>query len=82
MDKEKEKEHERKQREELNELFKPVQVAQKIPFDTDPKLVLCQYFKTRTCEKGYGKQCIIQFHINYYLPSQSWHTIGESAIQS
>ncbi|POW06042.1 hypothetical protein PSTT_09253 [Puccinia striiformis] len=52
MDKEKEKEHERKRREELNELFKPVQVAQKIPFGTDPKTVLCQYFKTGTCEKG------------------------------
>ncbi|KAI7937544.1 hypothetical protein MJO29_014859 [Puccinia striiformis f. sp. tritici] len=58
MDKEKEKEHECKQREELNELFKPVQVAQKVciihlcsfkrkklTFDTDPKSVLCQYFK-------------------------------------
>jgi hypothetical protein len=30
MDKEKEKEQERKRREELNEIFKPVQVAQKV----------------------------------------------------
>ncbi|RUS31023.1 hypothetical protein BC938DRAFT_478607, partial [Jimgerdemannia flammicorona] len=38
--------------EELAELFKPIQVAQKIPFGTDPKTVLCQYFKAGSCDKG------------------------------
>ncbi|MBW0476751.1 hypothetical protein O181_016466 [Austropuccinia psidii MF-1] len=52
MDKEKERDQERKRKEELNELFKPAQVAQKVPFGTDPKSVLCQYFKAGTCEKG------------------------------
>jgi len=52
MDKEKEKEQERKRKEELNEIFKPVQVAQKVPFGTDPKTVLCQYFKAGTCDRG------------------------------
>ncbi|KZP00543.1 hypothetical protein CALVIDRAFT_279475 [Calocera viscosa TUFC12733] len=34
------------------DLFKPVQVAQKVPFGVDPKTVLCIYFKTGHCEKG------------------------------
>jgi hypothetical protein len=33
-------------------LFKPVQVPQKVPFGTDPKTVLCQYFKSGNCERG------------------------------
>ncbi|KAK1926226.1 hypothetical protein DB88DRAFT_481159 [Papiliotrema laurentii] len=33
------------------ELFKTVQV-QKVPFGTDPKTVLCVYFKAGHCEKG------------------------------
>lgn len=52
IDKEKEREQERKRKEELNEIFKPVQVAQKVPFGTDPKTVLCQYFKSGTCDRG------------------------------
>ena len=32
-------------------LIKPVQV-QKIPFGTDPKTVLCAFYKAGTCEKG------------------------------
>lgn len=43
---------EQKKKEELAELFKPIQAAQKIPFGTDPKTVLCQYFKAGSCEKG------------------------------
>ncbi|RUS22100.1 hypothetical protein BC937DRAFT_90431 [Endogone sp. FLAS-F59071] len=43
---------EQKKKEELAELFKPIQSAQKIPFGTDPKTVLCQYFKAGNCEKG------------------------------
>ncbi|WVW81738.1 hypothetical protein I302_103734 [Kwoniella bestiolae CBS 10118] len=35
-----------------SELFKTVQVQQKIPFGTDPKTVLCVYFKNGHCEKG------------------------------
>ncbi|EUC31864.1 hypothetical protein COCMIDRAFT_35923 [Bipolaris oryzae ATCC 44560] len=41
-------------RKETAELFKPVQV-QKVPFGTDPKTVLCQFFKKGNCEKG--KKC-------------------------
>lgn len=41
-------------RKETAELFKPVQV-QKVPFGTDPKTVLCQFYKKGNCEKG--KKC-------------------------
>ncbi|CAM0142489.1 Translation machinery-associated protein 46 [Umbelopsis sp. WA50703] len=41
-----------KKKEELLELFKPVQAAQKVPFGTDPKTVLCEFFKAGHCEKG------------------------------
>ncbi|EJU04951.1 hypothetical protein DACRYDRAFT_20523 [Dacryopinax primogenitus] len=44
-------EEEKKKKEEA-ELFKTVQVAQKIPFGVDPKTVLCMYFKTGHCDKG------------------------------
>lgn len=43
---------EQKKREEFAELFKPVQAPQKVPFGTDPKTVLCQYFKSGNCERG------------------------------
>ncbi|KAI8967623.1 hypothetical protein BDF20DRAFT_900331 [Mycotypha africana] len=43
---------EQKKREEFAELFKPVQVPQKVPFGVDPKTVLCQYFKQGNCERG------------------------------
>ncbi|KAI9026532.1 hypothetical protein CLU79DRAFT_698508 [Phycomyces nitens] len=43
---------EQKRKEELAELFKPVQTPQKVPFGTDPKSVICQYFKAGHCEKG------------------------------
>jgi hypothetical protein len=43
---------EQKKKEELAELFKPVQVQQKVPFGVDPKTVLCQFFKTGQCQKG------------------------------
>ncbi|CDS11452.1 hypothetical protein LRAMOSA03715 [Lichtheimia ramosa] len=46
------KEEDRKRREELAELFKPVQTPQKVPFGTDPKTVLCIYFKQGHCERG------------------------------
>ncbi|KAJ7592648.1 hypothetical protein C8J56DRAFT_929147 [Mycena floridula] len=42
---------EEKRKKEEAELFKPVQV-QKVPFGTDPKTVLCQFFKAGFCEKG------------------------------
>ncbi|ORY34338.1 putative cytoplasm protein [Naematelia encephala] len=44
------KNEEAKKKMEL-ELFGPVQV-QKIPFGTDPKTVLCVYFKAGHCQKG------------------------------
>ncbi|KAI9253550.1 hypothetical protein BY458DRAFT_535816 [Sporodiniella umbellata] len=50
--KEDKKELERKKREEFAELFSPVQTPQKVPFGTDPKTVLCMYFKQGHCEKG------------------------------
>ncbi|CAE6414311.1 unnamed protein product [Rhizoctonia solani] len=48
----KEKADAEKRKKEEGELFKPVQVAQKIPFGVDPKTVLCVYFKAGNCEKG------------------------------
>ncbi|CAE6424193.1 hypothetical protein ACGC1H_002617 [Rhizoctonia solani] len=48
----KEKADEEKRKKEEGELFKPVQVAQKIPFGVDPKTVLCVYFKAGHCDKG------------------------------
>lgn len=48
----KEKADEEKRKKEEAELFKPVQVAQKIPFGVDPKTVLCVYFKAGHCDKG------------------------------
>ncbi|KAK2460851.1 hypothetical protein APHAL10511_007321 [Amanita phalloides] len=59
LDKEREKalrekekaEEEKKQREEAA-LLKTVQVPQKVPFGTDPKTVLCVYFKSGQCDKG------------------------------
>jgi len=52
FEREKAKEAEAKRKEELNVLFKPVQVAQKVPFGVDPKSVVCAYFKSGTCDKG------------------------------
>ncbi|ORY98545.1 hypothetical protein BCR43DRAFT_487715 [Syncephalastrum racemosum] len=46
------KAEELKRKEELAELFKPVQAPQKVPFGVNPKTVLCQYFKAGHCEKG------------------------------
>lgn len=37
---------------ELNELFRPVQQAQKISAGADPKSVLCSFFKQGLCQKG------------------------------
>ncbi|KAF9924272.1 hypothetical protein FBU30_005716 [Linnemannia zychae] len=39
-------------KEELNDLFKPVQVQQKVPFGVNPKTILCAYHKSGTCTKG------------------------------
>ncbi|GJJ08327.1 hypothetical protein Clacol_002538 [Clathrus columnatus] len=47
-----EKAEEEKRRKENAELFKPVQVQQKIPFGVDPKTILCAYFKAGSCDKG------------------------------
>ncbi|CAG8771068.1 20160_t:CDS:2, partial [Gigaspora margarita] len=43
---------EQKKKEELAELFKPVQTQQKVPFGVDPKTILCQFFKAGQCQKG------------------------------
>ncbi|KAF8753550.1 DRG Family Regulatory Protein, Tma46 [Rhizoctonia solani] len=48
----KEKADAEKRKKEEGELFKPVQVAQKVPFGVDPKTVLCVYFKAGNCDKG------------------------------
>jgi hypothetical protein len=37
---------------ELGELFKSVTVQQKIPLGTDPKSIVCEFFKKGTCTKG------------------------------
>ncbi|KAF7300825.1 Translation machinery-associated protein 46 [Mycena kentingensis (nom. inval.)] len=48
----KQKLEEEKRKKEEAELFKPVQVAQKVPFGVDPKTVLCAYYKAGHCDKG------------------------------
>lgn len=46
------KEEKQKQLAELNQLFKPVAVSQKIDKGVDPKSVLCAFFKSGQCGKG------------------------------
>ncbi|KAI8980974.1 hypothetical protein BDB01DRAFT_794860 [Pilobolus umbonatus] len=43
---------EQQKKEELAALFNPVQTPQKVPFGTDPKTVLCMYFKEGKCDRG------------------------------
>ncbi len=69
MEKEKEKQAladkkaaEQRKKEELSELFKPVQQVQKVPFGTDPKTVLCLFFKQGNCQKG--DKCKFSHDIN------------------
>lgn len=49
---EQKKKEEAKRKAELSEIFKPVQIQQKVPFGVDPKTILCAYFKSGTCQKG------------------------------
>ncbi|QRV89693.1 Zf-CCCH domain protein [Ceratobasidium sp. AG-Ba] len=58
----KEKQEAEKRKKEEGELFKPVQVAQKIPFGVDPKSVLCVYYKAGNCDKG--NKCKFSHDIN------------------
>ncbi|KAI8888613.1 hypothetical protein K501DRAFT_240170 [Backusella circina FSU 941] len=46
------KAEEQRKREEFAALLTPVQTPQKVPFGTDPKTVLCIYFKKGNCERG------------------------------
>jgi len=46
------REQEKKKLEELNDLFKPVQQAQKVGAGVDPKSVLCSFYKQGQCGKG------------------------------
>ncbi|KAI9498933.1 hypothetical protein BDB00DRAFT_797374 [Zychaea mexicana] len=59
---------EAKRKLELEELFKPVQVPQKVPFGTDPKSVICQYFKAGHCERG--AKCKFSHDLNIERKSQ------------
>ena len=75
------KAEEEKRKKEEAELFKPVQVAQKVPFGvgayelclcvwsvqltrlrSDPKMVLCAYYKAGHCDKG--NKCKFSHDIN------------------
>ncbi|KAG0141066.1 hypothetical protein CROQUDRAFT_136350 [Cronartium quercuum f. sp. fusiforme G11] len=76
IDKEKEKEQERKRKEELQDLFKPVQVAQKIPFGTDPKTILCQYFKNGACDKGHKCRFSHDLNIDRKTAKKDLYTDG------
>ncbi|KAF8635705.1 hypothetical protein AX15_000329 [Amanita polypyramis BW_CC] len=49
---EKEKAEEEKRRKEEAALLRSIQPPQKVPFGTDPKTVLCTYFKAGYCDKG------------------------------
>ena len=40
------------QKKEMAQILKPVVVQAKVPFGTDPKTVLCAYFKAGVCDKG------------------------------
>lgn len=51
-DKKTKKEDKKKELQELNELFKPVVVAQKVSKGADPKSVVCAFFKQGQCTKG------------------------------
>ncbi|KAI8378033.1 uncharacterized protein BYT42DRAFT_572486 [Radiomyces spectabilis] len=59
---------EQKRKEELAELFNPVQTPQKVPFGTDPKTVLCIYFKQGHCEKG--SKCKFSHDLNIERKAQ------------
>ncbi|KAK4047550.1 Translation machinery-associated protein 46 [Microbotryomycetes sp. JL201] len=49
----KKKEDEKRKKEEMNELFKPIDIVQpKVPFGVDPKSVLCAFHKAGRCQKG------------------------------
>lgn len=50
--KKEEKEKKLKEQKELAALFKPVQPVQKIEAGTDPKSVVCAFYKQGTCTKG------------------------------
>lgn len=50
--KKEEKEKKLKEQKELAALFKPVQPVQKVEKGTDPKSVVCAFFKQGTCTKG------------------------------
>ncbi|RKP13879.1 hypothetical protein BJ684DRAFT_9442 [Piptocephalis cylindrospora] len=43
---------EQQKKDELAELFKVVQIQQKVPFGIDPKTVLCVNFKNGSCTRG------------------------------
>src|SRR4051812_10122636 len=43
---------EQKRKEELAQLFKPVEAKQKVQAGVDPKSVLCAFFKAGQCTKG------------------------------
>ena len=45
-----------------------MQVPQKVPFGTDPKTVICQYFKQGHCERG--NKCKFSHDLNIERKSQ------------
>ncbi|KAM4626736.1 zinc finger CCCH domain-containing protein 15 [Discoglossus pictus] len=51
-DKKLKKDDKKKELQELNDLFKPVVVAQKVSKGADPKSVVCAFFKQGQCTKG------------------------------
>ncbi|KAG0057851.1 hypothetical protein BGZ83_000038 [Gryganskiella cystojenkinii] len=46
------KKAEQAKKDELVDLFKPIQVQQKVPFGVNPKTILCAFHKAGTCTKG------------------------------
>lgn len=44
------------------DLFKPIQVQQKVPFGVNPKTILCAFHKAGTCTKG--DKCKFSHDIN------------------
>ncbi|KAI3632701.1 hypothetical protein MIR68_009287 [Amoeboaphelidium protococcarum] len=74
------KELELQRKQELNEIFKPVQLSQKVPFGVDPKTILCQFHKMGTCTKG--KNCKFSHDLNVERKSAKIDLYTDARAQS
>lgn len=75
------RELEKQKLEELNDLFKPVQLAQKVAAGVDPKSVLCSFFKIGTCGKGHKCKFSHDLNIERKSEKRSMYDEGEDEKQ-